>query len=291
LREECVELEMAIGDRLETTNDAEAVAIASEVLDEAVDVANFAMMIADCLVPGGPEELDQHPQPDSPGGASNETSANDVSPARPASVIQSEGAACAFCDQPIEPLAADPGLWPLVFAHPDGTGIAKTHHVRCVTQRLFAPSKRPSFEELWKLFDGAFEGPSRMDAESRCKLGLRAVLAALPATEPVRESQFAQLRRVNVQRCESLWHPLNDWNVVEWAACMAGEAGEACNIAKKLKLGGPVTVADLAKEIADVTIYADLLAASQGISLWSAIVHKFNEVSERKGSDIRLEKP
>lgn len=44
---------------------------------------------------------------------------------------------CAFCGEPCDTLAANPGLWPVRLCHPDGTGIAKNHHHQCVIDRLF----------------------------------------------------------------------------------------------------------------------------------------------------------
>ncbi len=45
---------------------------------------------------------------------------------------------CGLCGAFTSSLAANPGMWPLRFPHPDGTGKAKPHHVKCVTARLFA---------------------------------------------------------------------------------------------------------------------------------------------------------
>src|SRR3954464_13889395 len=42
------------------------------------------------------------------------------------------------------------------------------------------------------------------------------------------------LQSINAKRAER-WHGLKSWSALEWAGAMAGEAGEACNAAKKLK--------------------------------------------------------
>lgn len=109
-----------------------------------------------------------------------------------------------------------------------------------------------------------------------------------------------ELRTANVKRCEKVFHPLTEWNPAEWACAMAGEAGEACNVAKKITRleSGTNTAKDpqtmdecrqlMGKELADTVIYADLLAASLGINLGDAIRDKFNEVSERMKSDVKL---
>lgn len=109
-----------------------------------------------------------------------------------------------------------------------------------------------------------------------------------------------ELRIANVTRCEEVFHPLHSWTAAEWACAMAGEAGEACNVAKKIKRldTGTNTAKDpasldecrnlMAAELADTIIYADLLAASLDINLGDAIRDKFNAVSKRMGSSIFL---
>ncbi len=85
---------------------------------------------------------------------------------------------------------------------------------------------------------------------------------------------------------------------------MAGEAGEACDVVKKVRREDEAYVGEslvssspvislagrraLASELADVVCYADLLAARAGIDLGEAIRKKFNEVSERRGSEVKL---
>lgn len=109
---------------------------------------------------------------------------------------------------------------------------------------------------------------------------------------------FNQLRAANESRCKQ-WHGLNSWSVMEWACAMAGEAGEACNVAKKIKrietgiaknpdeIGKDLTD-DLAEECADVMIYLDLLCASRGIDLGWAVINKFNKVSKAYDFPQRL---
>lgn len=111
---------------------------------------------------------------------------------------------------------------------------------------------------------------------------------------------FERLREVNVKRCEDVFHPLADWSPTDWATAMAGECGEACNEVKKLRrLDGADSVKDnhihrmelrqkIGKELADLVIYADLLAARLDISLGDSVVSKFNEVSDRCGSQTKL---
>jgi NTP pyrophosphatase (non-canonical NTP hydrolase) len=114
------------------------------------------------------------------------------------------------------------------------------------------------------------------------------------------ELSFKKLRQTNVKRCRAVFHPLKAWSLTDWSCAMAGETGEACNIAKKLKRLEESDAnfdtpkyrrklkREFAKEIADVVIYADLLAAAAGINLAEAVRDKFNEVSDRRGSKIKL---
>jgi NTP pyrophosphatase (non-canonical NTP hydrolase) len=111
---------------------------------------------------------------------------------------------------------------------------------------------------------------------------------------------FDELREANVTRCEQVFHALNDWTPTDWACAMAGEAGEACNEVKKLRrLDGADAEMDtaeerhwlkvkIAHEIADLIIYADLLAARLEIDLAEAVRYKFNEVSDKRKSTVKL---
>lgn len=116
---------------------------------------------------------------------------------------------------------------------------------------------------------------------------------------PLFAMSFDGLRAANMSRC-SRWHPrgLNEWSLSDWFTATMGELGEAANIAKKLNrerdgiAGNTVPEeqlrAELADEIADVAIYLDILAASEGIDLQRAIAAKFNKTSEKVGFPERL---
>ena len=43
---------------------------------------------------------------------------------------------CYYCGEKTNRLAGNPDLWPLYFCHSDEPGKAKSHHVKCVTERL-----------------------------------------------------------------------------------------------------------------------------------------------------------
>ncbi len=75
---------------------------------------------------------------------------------------------------------------------------------------------------------------------------------------------------------------------------LAGEVGEACNVVKKLERerhgwrGSRATLDDLAQELADVVICADLCAVTAGIDLDAAVVAKFNATSRKQGLSTLL---
>jgi NTP pyrophosphatase (non-canonical NTP hydrolase) len=83
----------------------------------------------------------------------------------------------------------------------------------------------------------------------------------------------------------------SDWSLAQWSNAVLGELGEAANIIKKIERGD-MTLDDarpaLAKEFADVQTYLDILAFRAGVDLGDATLQKWNEVSERVGSTVRL---
>jgi len=89
----------------------------------------------------------------------------------------------------------------------------------------------------------------------------------------------------------------SDWNIAEWTNAIAGEVGEACNLAKKIQrgdFGAPgdlhyqVALHELAKELADVVTYADIACQRTGHNLGMVTAEKFNEVSVRVGCEVKL---
>jgi NTP pyrophosphatase (non-canonical NTP hydrolase) len=105
---------------------------------------------------------------------------------------------------------------------------------------------------------------------------------------------FQTLRIQNVKRCEKAFHSVDGWSESDWACAAAGEMGEICDAIKKRRRGWDKpgvtapSVDDVGKEIADTICYLDLLAARLNIDLSAAVRDKFNEVSDRVGSDVRL---
>lgn len=103
------------------------------------------------------------------------------------------------------------------------------------------------------------------------------------------------------------WHrgSFRKWSTLEWAGAMCGEAGEAANVAKKLKrisdnmrgntasehvLTGVEELREkLASECAGTFIYLCLLASSENIDFEAAIIKEFNDKSEALGFPERLD--
>ena len=82
-----------------------------------------------------------------------------------------------------------------------------------------------------------------------------------------------------------------DWPLSKWMNAATGELGEAANIIKKIERGDfslEEGKEKLAKELADIICYIDLLANAADINLGKAVSEKFNEVSERVGSNIYI---
>lgn len=121
------------------------------------------------------------------------------------------------------------------------------------------------------------------------------------------QMKFADLRQANLLRLPQFKNALgepahsepdgSDWSPADWMVAVVGELGEAANLMKKLRRGdfGPVgepmhdkIMVELRKEFADVLTYMDIMAAQFGVDLGQAVMDKFNEVSVRVGSDVRI---
>lgn len=112
---------------------------------------------------------------------------------------------------------------------------------------------------------------------------------------------FAQLRRANTERLPLFKNAKglpahsqadgSDWSVAEWLEAVVGELGEFANLHKKVRRGDLTmdeALPQLARELADVQTYLDILAFQLRIDLGEATREKFNEVSMRVGCDVKL---
>lgn len=102
------------------------------------------------------------------------------------------------------------------------------------------------------------------------------------------------LRTANIAR-QAEWDQDNAITLEYRGNELAGEVGEACNVIKKLARerigirGSRATKEQLAEELADVVICADLIAMHEGIDLLNeAVPAKFNATSEKYGLSTRL---
>lgn len=169
--------------------------------------------------------------------------------------------------------------------------------------------------------DKALAGEQRDNRESNIKERIKELteqitkpmeLPRYPPNDTGQHLTFAQLREANVQRCNQAFHKLDRWNLNDWATATVGEIGEAVevlgkmisilNTAKKIArlndadYNPPDTYNErflqlrkqFARELADIIIYSDLTAARFAIDLDEEIVEKFNEVSDKRGSTIKL---
>ena len=106
--------------------------------------------------------------------------------------------------------------------------------------------------------------------------------------------RLEHLRIANVYRQEE-WDPERKRTLTFLGNELAGEAGEPCNALKKAERellglrGTRVTVDEIAAEIADVIIVADMIAAEFNINLGEAIASKFNATSKKHGFKTQLE--
>lgn len=104
----------------------------------------------------------------------------------------------------------------------------------------------------------------------------------------MKDLSFSELRQANVLRCNASFFPIGQWGPTDWMCALAGEVGEAANLIKKMRRGDDIRLDDIAMELADVVTYADLLAARLGIDLGEVVRRKFNIVSDRVKSEVRL---
>lgn len=107
---------------------------------------------------------------------------------------------------------------------------------------------------------------------------------------------FDDLREANQRRLpdfDSAYPSAHDdeWTLADWAVAAAGEMGEMCNLIKKVRRGEDVDTADIGREIADTITYLDFVAWKLGIDMGDAVASKFNEVSLRVKSPVRMGYP
>ncbi len=98
---------------------------------------------------------------------------------------------------------------------------------------------------------------------------------------------FEEFQALNRKRCNESFHKDGDWWPIQnWSLAIAGEAGELCNLVKKVIRGDfPLEQVrqEILHEIADVMIYCDLAMTCLEADTGEEIMRKFDIVSERIG--------
>jgi NTP pyrophosphatase (non-canonical NTP hydrolase) len=135
---------------------------------------------------------------------------------------------------------------------------------------------------------------------------LASALSVQQSGEGMKDLTIAEVQHTNRLRADR-WHDgdFREWSGLEWAGAMCGEAGEAANVAKKMRrlelqyrFGNAASErpsedteelrAHLGKECADTFLYLTLLASRYDIDLTAAVVATFNAKSEQMDFPERL---
>lgn len=107
---------------------------------------------------------------------------------------------------------------------------------------------------------------------------------------------FQELRAANVERFPQFRNNRGElvdcatWTPADWMTALTGEVGELANFLKKIRRGDAIDAEPdyIAKELADIQIYLDILAWRLDVNLGRATRQKFNEVSARVKCDVFL---
>jgi NTP pyrophosphatase (non-canonical NTP hydrolase) len=93
------------------------------------------------------------------------------------------------------------------------------------------------------------------------------------------------------ERTCKLWPQCLDWDDADWMLALMGEVGELADLLKKKRRGDAVPYSEIHDEFADILIYLLQLARYLRIDPSRAVAAKFNLVSIRLGSTVRLNPP
>lgn len=97
-----------------------------------------------------------------------------------------------------------------------------------------------------------------------------------------------ELSEVNLRRSKESFPQCCTWTEADWMTALVGEVGELANLLKKVKRGDRIEIKKIADELADTLAYLDLLASKLHVNLSDAFASKFNEVSDRVSSNIKI---
>ena len=108
----------------------------------------------------------------------------------------------------------------------------------------------------------------------------------------IRDANLARLPEFKNSRGRTVHGPDDPpYRLSQWSNAVAGEVGALCNLVKKVEREDFNLVEvqrALARECADIILYLDLFAYAAGIELGEAVREKFNLVSDRIDSEVRL---
>ena len=99
---------------------------------------------------------------------------------------------------------------------------------------------------------------------------------------------FEEFHKANVHRSTKDVKHSTDWSSMEWGCALSGEVGELCNYLKKQRRGDKIPKKWMAHEVADIITYLSLLCHQLDINPEHAIIEKFNIVSKRWKSKVKL---
>ena len=168
---------------------------------------------------------------------------------------------------------------------------------KCIYAQVYGDTKGRFADGAWVLTSAVVSEEGDIFRTRNSTYRVESWEGKAPKTANDNVAHFTDLRAANIAR-QKEWDsdsqisgPLGKlWRANE----LSGECGEASNVVKKLVReelairGSRATVEQLAEELADVIICADLLAAEYGIDLQAATLAKFNATSEKVGLRTRL---
>lgn len=90
-----------------------------------------------------------------------------------------------------------------------------------------------------------------------------------------------ELEAQKYEKCRS-------WGIAQWTLALAGEVGELANFVKKIERGDysdkdPYVRKQIAKELADIITYADLIYTKLEMQTEVELMDKFEEINQRIG--------
>lgn len=95
---------------------------------------------------------------------------------------------------------------------------------------------------------------------------------------------FNSFQELNAERCREAFNE-NLHDIPFFSIAIAGEAGELCNIVKKVMRGDfPIEQVrkEVLDELADIITYCDLMITKLNANTEEVLMRKFDEVSQRR---------